>query len=167
MSITREKLYEKVWAEPMTVVAARYQVSGNFLARVCRALNVPHPPRGYWAKSRVGKAPRRPELPVATAGFATEWTRGTMPVALVGAHQIPPPGVRKRRWTRPTWHPLLENVNPLFDRARISDSGYLRPLKRTLPDIFASKEGLAGALSVANELYLGARRPRIPDGARH
>jgi hypothetical protein len=54
MSITREKLYEEVWAEPMTVVAARYQVSGNFLARVCVALNVPHPPRGYWAKLKVG-----------------------------------------------------------------------------------------------------------------
>ncbi|HPA80588.1 MAG TPA: hypothetical protein PLS95_07210 [Thermoanaerobaculales bacterium] len=35
MGVTREKLYEEVWAEPMTTVAARYGVSSNFLARVC------------------------------------------------------------------------------------------------------------------------------------
>jgi hypothetical protein len=95
-----------------------------------------------------------------------------MPVALVGSHQIPPAGLRKRRWARPAWHPLLENVTPLFERARISDSGYLRPLKRTLPDIFASNAGLAGALSVANELYLaledrGYQISLATDGALH
>lgn len=154
MTVTREALYEEVWAEPMVVVAARYEVSGNFLARVCRALNVPHPARGYWAKAKAGKASRQPELPPVTAGYATEWTRGTMPIAVVGPHRIPPAGTRRRRWSRPTWHSLLENATPLFERARTSDSGYLRPLKRALPDIFASKEGLADALALANQLYL-------------
>ena len=36
MGITREKLYEEVWAEPMTKVAARYNVSSSFLARICK-----------------------------------------------------------------------------------------------------------------------------------
>ena len=35
MSVTREQLYPEVWAEPMTRVAARYDVSANYLARVC------------------------------------------------------------------------------------------------------------------------------------
>src|SRR4051812_15120378 len=48
--IARSQLYDEIWAEPMTVVAARYDVSANYLARVCRHLHVPHPPRGYWAK---------------------------------------------------------------------------------------------------------------------
>jgi len=34
-SISREKLYEEVWAEPMITVALRYEVSGSFLARIC------------------------------------------------------------------------------------------------------------------------------------
>jgi hypothetical protein len=29
MSTTREQLYAEVWAEPMTTVAARYEVSSN------------------------------------------------------------------------------------------------------------------------------------------
>ena len=138
MTVTRETLYEEVWVESMVVVAARYDVSGNFLARVCRALNVPHPARGYWTKAKAGKASRQPELPPVTAGYATEWTRGTMPVAVVGPHRIPPAGTRRRRWSRPTWHSLLENATPLFERARTSNSGSLWPLKRAFPDIAAA-----------------------------
>jgi hypothetical protein len=47
--------YAEVWAEPMTRVAARYDVSANYLARVCFHLNVPVPHRGYWAKVQHGK----------------------------------------------------------------------------------------------------------------
>jgi Zn-dependent peptidase ImmA (M78 family) len=45
--VSREKLYEEVWSEPMTTVAKRYDVSSNFLARICERLHVPHPLRGY------------------------------------------------------------------------------------------------------------------------
>lgn len=36
------------------------------MARVCSALNVPCPERGYWVKLQVGKAPPRPELSEAS-----------------------------------------------------------------------------------------------------
>jgi hypothetical protein len=39
MAVSREALFEEVWAEPMLTVAARYGVSSNFLARVCERLN--------------------------------------------------------------------------------------------------------------------------------
>lgn len=39
MSVTRDKLYEEVWAEPMAKVAVRYRISANYLARVCHHLN--------------------------------------------------------------------------------------------------------------------------------
>ena len=158
----------------MTVVAARYGVSSNFLARVCQALNVPYPSRGYWAKSKVGKAPAQPALPSATAVHATEWTRGKMPYSRTGAlsNGIPPLGVKRRRWSRPNRHPLIEGVAELFQRSRTSDSGYLRPLKRTLPDIFASTTGLPDALMLASELYLaledhGYRVALTTDGKLH
>ena len=32
-TVTREHLYSEVWAEPMTTVAKRYDVSLNYLAR--------------------------------------------------------------------------------------------------------------------------------------
>lgn len=56
MTVSREKLYEEVWSEPMVKVAARYGVSSSFLARICARINVPRPSRGYWAQLLVGKA---------------------------------------------------------------------------------------------------------------
>ena len=40
MTVTRDQLYEPVWAKPMLVVAKDYEVSANYLARVCAAFNV-------------------------------------------------------------------------------------------------------------------------------
>jgi len=59
----RDKLYEQVWGEPMRAVAKSYGVSDSYLARICRELGVPLPGRGYWAKVRAGKAPRKLKLP--------------------------------------------------------------------------------------------------------
>jgi hypothetical protein len=39
--VSRERLYEEVWAEPMTKVVLKYNVSSSFMARVCTWLNVP------------------------------------------------------------------------------------------------------------------------------
>jgi len=46
MTVSREKLHEEVWAEPMTAVAKRYEVSSNYLARICERLGVPVPTFG-------------------------------------------------------------------------------------------------------------------------
>lgn len=59
----RERLYDEVWSEPTRRVAARYGVSDAMLWKVCRQLQVPKPPRGYWAKKRARKpVPKRPGL---------------------------------------------------------------------------------------------------------
>ncbi|MEZ5124919.1 MAG: hypothetical protein R2826_01535 [Thermoleophilia bacterium] len=59
----RDRLYEEVWAEPVVKVAERYGVSDVALAKTCRKLTVPLPPRGYWAKKQAGSAPKKPALP--------------------------------------------------------------------------------------------------------
>lgn len=55
--VSRDELYRLVWSKPMTKVAAQFDVSGSYLARICALLNVPRPERGYWAKLEFGKAP--------------------------------------------------------------------------------------------------------------
>ncbi len=60
----RQKLYDEVWQEPVMKVAERYNVSGSYLARACRTLNVPTPPRGYWARVYNGQNLDKPRLPV-------------------------------------------------------------------------------------------------------
>jgi DNA uptake protein ComE-like DNA-binding protein len=50
----REKLYKEVWAKPVVEVAIKYGVSDVAIHKICKSLNVPVPPRGYWAKVRAG-----------------------------------------------------------------------------------------------------------------
>jgi len=60
----RAELYEKIWSQPMRILAQQYGVSDVYLARVCRLLRIPLPGLGYWAKKSAGKATKkRPPLP--------------------------------------------------------------------------------------------------------
>lgn len=58
----RTKLYEQVWSQPVQEVAKSYQISGVMLGKVCRKLQVPVPPRGYWARVQSGYKVKKPSL---------------------------------------------------------------------------------------------------------
>ncbi len=59
----RETLYNQVWAEPLTTVATKYDMSDNTLRRHCKRLKIPLPPSGYWAKVKAGQKVPKPTLP--------------------------------------------------------------------------------------------------------
>ncbi|MFJ5296844.1 hypothetical protein ACIQAL_09995 [Pseudomonas sp. NPDC088368] len=59
----RAKLLDEVWTEAVTIVAPRYQLSDVGLKKLCGRLQIPTPPRGYWARLKAGKSvPPRPKL---------------------------------------------------------------------------------------------------------
>lgn len=62
-SYERDKLYEEVWSEPVTTVAKRYGVSDVAIHKACKQLQLPVPPRGYWAKLSAGQSVAREPLP--------------------------------------------------------------------------------------------------------
>lgn len=153
MAITRETLYEEVWAEPMTVVAARYRIFPNRLAGVCERLRVPVPPRGYWAKERVGKAEPRPPLPLPRPGDEVHWRQhGDYPAPARPIDYETQPTKSARRGTPEGPHLLVAGTEVEFGKGRVTDEGYLRPSKRTLPDIFVSAEALLRALEAMSLL---------------
>ena len=59
----RNKLYEEVWAEPVSKVAIKYGVSDVMIHKICKQMNIPVPPRGYWAKKNAGKKVEKARLP--------------------------------------------------------------------------------------------------------
>ncbi|HMM07168.1 MAG TPA: hypothetical protein PKD52_10970 [Clostridiales bacterium] len=59
----RETLYKEVWQMPVTEVAKKYSVSDVTIHKVCKSLDIPTPPPGYWAKLRAGKPVTIPLLP--------------------------------------------------------------------------------------------------------
>lgn len=66
----REKLYEEIWAEPVSKVSKKYEISDVGLRKICLNLDIPVPPLGYWAKLAAGKAVKKPSLP-PTEGATT------------------------------------------------------------------------------------------------
>lgn len=157
--LTREALYALVWAEPMLKVAASFDVSASYMARVCTRMNVPRPERGYWAKHAVGKAPPQDPLPEARPGDELSWSREGDKVLVPRPLPKPPSEIKRRRRrpaAGPKQHPLLAGAKELFEAAgRVSFSGdYLKPSKRLLLDLAVTKSGLDKALSFANALFL-------------
>lgn len=164
--ITREELYELVWSAPMIKVAETFDVSGSYLARVCTALRVPRPERGYWAKLAVGKAPERPALPEPQPGDTLVWSR---------TDEFPAPSMPKSRPSpRPRvprlvpsitgTHGLIHGAKEHFLASRkIDESEHLKPYKKLLVDVIASRSGLDNALKFANDLFnaLESARHRV------
>ena len=70
--LDRQKLFERVWTVPVETSATEWGLSGRGLAKACKRLRIPVPPRGYWARVAAGQRPSRPRLPVLPAGQAEE-----------------------------------------------------------------------------------------------
>ena len=63
VKIDRKKLYEEVWEIPTSQLAKKYGISDVALSKICKKLNVPKPPRGYWARKAVWQQVHREKLP--------------------------------------------------------------------------------------------------------
>ena len=162
-AVTRDALYVQVWREPMINVAAGYDVSSSYLARICSIMNVPRPPRGYWAKQEAGKPTAQPALPPARPGDLVSWVPGGgLPLDV----HLPTPTApdlprRKRaipRLTPPEPHDLVNDLARQFATARELDCGLLKPRKFLLPDILTSKATLEKCIQTANAIYLAVEQ---------
>jgi hypothetical protein len=54
--LTREALYGKVWSTPATQLAKQRGISDVAIGKICKKLNVPQPPVGYWQRLRFGRS---------------------------------------------------------------------------------------------------------------
>lgn len=156
----RDRLYAEVWAEPVIKVAERYGVSGVALAKTCRRLGVPLPPRGYWAKAKVGKAPERPALPARKEGqpesqvsrYRIRPTQPPRPPELDAVAPVPVIGkiVVADVLTDP--HPLVERTRRHLLQVKPAYTGLLPWTSKPCLDITVSPDSLDRALRIADAL---------------
>lgn len=111
-TMTREELYASVWTTPMSRLAEDYGISGNGLAKICDREDIPYPPRGYWAKHAVGKAPKQTSLPKSSR------TRSIT----IRPTPLPPPPIE-----------LSPEVKQQLDKARASEPTLLVPERLLRP----------------------------------
>jgi hypothetical protein len=160
VTLSRKELYDQVWAEPMTKLAARYGFSDVGLAKICKKNKIPGPPRGYCAQKQFGNAPRRPPLP----------NTGNNPDIQINIHpdQISRPGyknpllgliVQERKPENRIVVPKeLENPHPLIKTAGILNSlkpertGKIKPPWGQRLDIEVTRCDLPRALLIMDTL---------------
>jgi hypothetical protein len=76
--LTRQEIFDRVWTTPIVQLAPEWGLSDQGLHKACRRLQIPRPPRGWWAKAQAGRRVRRPKLPKLPEGQGEEiivWER--------------------------------------------------------------------------------------------
>lgn len=153
MSVSREKLYDEIWTEPITIVSKRYEVSDSYLVRILKSLNIPRPPRGYWAMVSAGIHPEKPPLPAAKLGDAVTWSRDGQ-TEFATRTTVEPKSTRSKRTARISTHGLVREAHEHFKKVRDSRSSYLKPYKKLTIDLIVSNDTLDRGLSITSQFYL-------------
>lgn len=113
VEISREELFRRVWETPMVKLAKEFDISDVGLAKVCRAHNIPLPPRGHWAKLQHGKASPTPKLPPSKEKVVTFDARRHRIEALRGKRPNPADSPRRVQVQAPE----ASTVLPPFTKA--------------------------------------------------
>lgn len=129
----RHALYEEVWTSPVSKIATKHGISDNGLRKICKALSIPLPPRGHWAKIAAGYESPRPLLPPSNG--RTEYVRDSVVAGSpCPSHVTPTKGTTRRssvertddaKWFREK--ASFEGRSENFVSVRTSPS-YLHPL---------------------------------------
>ncbi len=67
-TFNRQQLYELVWSTPLLRLSKTFCISDNGLRKMCKSMNIPLPPNGYWQKFRYGKPVKKEKLPTEHNG---------------------------------------------------------------------------------------------------
>lgn len=162
--VDRETLYNEVWSDPVIVVAPRYGLSDVGLAKICRALAIPLPSRGYWAKVKAGRIMNRAPLPKLKQ-------QGQVAIGLI---KLPPEkaavreAVRKsaakiRKETPPlprpeeapvsSLHPLVKGASKrLRQRNGWPEDTQLRTAPKEVLNLSVTRESLERAIGIVDAL---------------
>lgn len=74
--LSRQALYDLVWATPVKTLAQRFNISDVGLRKACQRSHIPLPPAGYWAKVAAGKRVLQSSLPARPPGMSDTVTPG-------------------------------------------------------------------------------------------
>ncbi len=139
---TREQLYEAVWSTPVVKLAAELGISDVGLAKTCRRMGIPRPPRGYWARVEAGEKLKREPLPAAgpeqdrpvvfrvdqNVARREEWNANHIQAAMHGARceavELPP--------ADSVLHEIAERHLKALEKAKPDDKGFVKVEGRNL-----------------------------------
>jgi len=169
ITMTRKDLYEKVWSSPTTELREVLGISDVAIAKLCKKLNVPKPPRGYWEKIKYGHQVSRPPLPPTDSDIPDQ---ATIRPSLRDVQQTAAKSDSDNHTTHLSADAFalpvnFKSIHPLIKRARevltaASKERHQRTVYQRLwhntpgtLDVRVSAEGVTRALKIMEALILG------------
>lgn len=146
VKLSREELYKEIWKTPARVLAEQFDISDVGLAKACKRMGIPRPPRGYWQRKEAGKSVKTPPLPPAkpTDKLTVEFRRATHP-------KRPPTPLRNlvpaeifQSFDQP--HALVDLTRRRLEKATLSKTGHLVTAAKQRLDLEVSQTKLERAL---------------------
>ena len=157
IELTRRELYKYVWSVPITRLSERYGLSDVGLAKICKKYNIPHPPRGYWAKIEAGQKLQKTPLPVGKSNQVIVLSsnppskfkeKATAEVLAENHFHIPIIVPETLRGS----HPLIKQSAEILKSIDPDDLGMLVPPKEECLDMNVSKKSMRRALLIMDGL---------------
>jgi hypothetical protein len=146
VKLSREQLYKEIWKTPARVLAEQFDISDVGLAKACKRMGIPRPPRGYWRRKETGKPVKTIPLPPAkqTDQLTVEFYRSSHPKRAENSRQDLIPTDLFDSFDRP--HPLVELTRRRFENATVSKSGLLVSTAKQRLGLSVSRDKLDRAL---------------------
>jgi hypothetical protein len=176
--LERVSLYQQVWSQPMSRLAPTYGISDVMLKKICRQLDIPTPPRGYWAKVQNNVRVDKTKLPKAKIGQTTTyWIQKRDLVSpkteaveekfsdealqvLANINMRKPIKVAKRLALP---HPLIEKTRTVLSKATTDQYGVLiGGWQKKILDIQVSPDTLSRALRLFDAMVKFFDREAVP-----
>lgn len=155
----RDELYEEVWSSPMTHLASKYGLSDNGLRKICRKLNIPTPPIGYWARLQYGKHDPKLSLPALKYGEPDSYSLEIKSTAgkrfletdtkirsFIAEEEKTAKITVQERLVSP--HPLVVQTLNILSNATPDKYGVLRPWREKYLDMRVSPSSMKRALRI-------------------
>ena len=164
ITFNRNELYEKVWSEPMSRLAPEYSISDRGLAKICMKLNVPIPPRGYWAKLEHGKKTKHTPLPALKAGETEVYTYHVQPDPVMSefiASESKPENRITVSEKLLSPHILVRETHRVLMDVKTDNYGVLRTMRKSCLDMRISPQGLKRALRIMDALIKGFEKRKF------
>lgn len=161
IKLTREELYRQVWSKPTTTLAKELGISDVAIGKLCRKLNVPKPPPGYWRRVEVGSVLKPPPLPPIRSGLCpfveiypnpsrnSDASQDPEVLDITLSESLPESRIRVADHLRSP-HALVREAKETLQGAGVDDYGML--WQRSALDLRVSRKMLARALRIMEAL---------------
>jgi len=163
ITVSRQQLYEEVWATPTVTLAKRYGVSDVALSKICRKHKIPKPSPGHWARVAHDKQVKQQPLPAIDdprlqqihirkrVGEHGEESLSPAMQAALAAEKAETNCIHVSQHLE-ALHPLVGRTLKSLHSARKDERGLVRPIAQQCLDIAVGPNSIERAVRIMDAL---------------